>query len=401
MVLAPFSRLLDLVCTRTGKASPADQLWNLSPAGSPLFARYDLDGAAKTLRRDRLNERPLSIWRYHEVLPAPTQGAIVSLGEGMTPLLAMPRFGPKVGFAHLLLKDESRNPTGSFKDRGMSVAVTMANYLGIQHVVIPTAGNAGGSASAYAARANIEIDVVMPNDSPFANQEECRRSGANLELVDGFLDACGRRATTLSESQGWFDLSTFKEPYRVEGKKTMAYELVEQLDGTLPDAIVYPTGGGTGLAAMWKAFGELEELGWIDAKRPRMISVQADGCAPLVKAFEAGSELAQAWLNPTTRVSGLRAPKILADALCLQTLRESGGTAIAVPDEAMFEFLHQAGALEGISICPEGAACLAALPELLARGDLDRNERIVVFNTASAHKYTDLVAEFSSHKTHR
>jgi threonine synthase len=316
----------------------------------------------------------------------------------MTPLLAMPRLGARLGFVNLLIKDESRNPTGSFKDRGMSVAVTMARYLGVRHVVIPTAGNAGGSASAYAARANIGIDVLMPNDAPFANQEECRRSGANVELVDGFLDACGRRATTLSESQGWFDLSTFKEPYRVEGKKTMAYELVEQLDGTLPDVIVYPTGGGTGLVAMWKALEELEALGWIDARRPRMISVQAVGCAPLVKAFEAGTELAQAWPNPTTRVSGLRAPKVLADALCLQTLRESGGTAIAVPDEAMFEFVRQAGASEGVSVCPEGAACLAALPELLARGDLDRDERVVVFNTAAAHKYTDLLAEFSSRK---
>jgi len=387
-----FTAFRGVVCTRTGESADADRLRNLSPAGAPYFADYDLEAAARTLRPEAMAGRPLSMWRYHEVLPAPGSDAIVSLGEGMTPLLVAPRLAASLGLEHLTVKDEGRNPTGSFKDRGMSAAMTMAKHLGAKHLIIPTAGNAGGSASSYAARAGIGIDVLVPRDAPAANHDECRRAGAAVTLVDGFLDECGRRAAAIAEAEGWFELSTFKEPYRVEGKKTMAYELAEQLAGALPDAIVYPTGGGTGLVAMWKAFDEMEALGWIGSARPRMISVQAEGCAPLVRAFEEGSETAEPWADATTKVSGLRAPKVLADALCLKAIRESGGTAIAVPDAAMFEFVSRAGRTEGLNVCPEGAACLAALPELLARGDLGADERIVVFNTATPHKYGDLLA---------
>lgn len=388
-----YSAFRDLTCTKTGDHVPGNVLRNLSPAGAPLFADYDLETAAKTLCRSAMADRPWSMWRYHEVLPAPSVADTVSLGEGMTPLIETSRLGTSLGLPHLSIKDEGRNPTGSFKDRGMSVAMTMAKYLGVAHLIIPTAGNAGGSAAAYAARAGIGIDVLIPKDAPAANRDECRRAGATVTLVDGFLDECGRRATAIAADKGWFELSTFKEPYRVEGKKTMAYELVEQLAGALPDVIVYPTGGGTGLVAMWKAFAELEALGWIGSSRPRMISVQAEGCAPLVKAFEAGRETAEHWPSATTRVSGLRAPKVLADALCLRAIRESRGSAIAVPDADMFDFVVRAGTKEGLNVCPEGAACLAALPELLRRGDLDRGERIVVFNTATSHKYADLLAE--------
>ena len=388
-----FSAFRDVICTKTGEHFSGDVLRNLSPAGAPFFAGYDLEKAAKTLQRNAMAGRPWSMWRYHEVLPAPSPAAMVSLGEGMTPLIETARLGASLGVPDLHIKDEGRNPTGSFKDRGMSVAMTMLKSLGASHLIIPTAGNAGGSAAAYAARAGIAIDVLIPKDAPAANRDECRRAGANVTLVDGFLDECGRRASAIAQEKGWFELSTFKEPYRVEGKKTMAYELAEQMAGGLPDVIIYPTGGGTGLVAMWKAFAELEALGWIGSERPRMISVQAEGCAPLVKAFDAGLETAAHWAAATTRVSGLRTPKVLADALCLRAIRESGGSAIAVPDADMFDFVRRAGSLEGLNVCPEGAACLSAIPELLRRGDLDRGEQVVVFNTATSHKYADLLSE--------
>lgn len=388
-----FSTFRDLICTKTGARFSGNVLRNLSPAGAPFFADYDLKAAARTLQRNNMSGRPWSMWRYHEVLPSQSLTDMVSLGEGMTPLIEAARLGKSLGLTSLSIKDEGRNPTGSFKDRGMSVAMTMLKKLGAKHLIIPTAGNAGGSAAAYAARAGIGIDVLIPKDAPAANRDECRRAGANVTLVDGFLDECGRRASAIAKDKGWFELSTFKEPYRVEGKKTMAYELVEQLAGGLPDVIIYPTGGGTGLVAMWKAFAELEALGWIGSSRPRMISVQAEGCAPLVKAFEAGHDTAEHWQSATTRVSGLRAPKVLADELCLRAIRESGGSAIAVPDAAMFDFVVRAGSLEGLNVCPEGAACLSVIPELLSRGDIDRRERVVVFNTATSHKYSDLLSE--------
>ncbi|HBK79568.1 MAG TPA: threonine synthase [Nitrospinae bacterium] len=390
--MSAFSSLTHLECSKTGERLPAGGLMNLSPAGAPLLARYDLEAAARTLRPEALRERRSDMWRYHEVLPAPAPGAIVSLGEGMTPLLAAPRLGARLGLSRLYIKDEGTNPTGSFKARGMSVAITMARLLGAEKVVVPTAGNAGGAAAAYASRAGIEAHIFVPADAPPVHKAECALAGAFVTEVRGTIYHCGAIAARMGPSRGWFDLSTFREPYRAEGKKTMTFELFEQLNGELPDAIVYPTGGGTGLVAMWKAFGEMEALGWIGSARPRMISVQAEGCAPLVKAFEAGRPNAELWENPTTKVSGLRAPKVLADSLCLAAIRESGGAAAAVPDEAMFEAQREAGGAGGFLLCPEGAACIAALRVLKERGAVGADERIVVFNTATALKYADMIS---------
>ncbi|MEK9751804.1 MAG: threonine synthase [Rhodospirillaceae bacterium] len=389
--MTDISSFAGLRCSLTGRPEPGDGPLNLSAEGAPLFAHYDLEKAAATLRRDAMAGRTPSMWRYREVLPVAREADIVSLGEGFSPLLPAPRLAGELGVAKLWIKDEGRNPTGSFKDRGMSVAITMAKAFGIERLVMPTAGNAGGSAAAYAARAGLYIDVFMPRSAPRANHMECRRYGAALTVVEGFLDEAGRQAGAFGKEHGAFEISTFKEPYRVEGKKTMAYELVEQFDGRLPDVIVYPTGGGTGLVAMWKAFDELQALGWIGAERPRMTSVQAEGCAPIVKAFADGAETAEHWTDVTTRVSGLCAPRVLADRLCLKAIRESGGTAIAVPDREMFAFVDLAGGREGFSICPEGGACLAALHQLVKQGTIGADERIVVFNTANANKYTDIL----------
>lgn len=386
-----FSSFSGLVCSRTGQSLAADRLWNLSPAGGPLLATYDLGRAARTLVRDQMSARPNTMWRYHEVLPASSASSIISLGEGMTPLLPAPCLGERLGLPRLLIKDEGINPTGSFKARGLSVAITMAAALGARKVAIPSAGNAAGAMAAYAARARLEAHIFMPADAPASNRAECIAAGAHVTSVRGFLNDCAALVASLTPGNGWFELSTFKEPYRVEGKKTMAYELVEQLGGEVPDVIVYPTGGGTGLVAMWKAFAEMEELGWIGPAWPRLISVQAEGCAPLVRAFAAGEQHAQVWLAPTTRVPGLRAPRVLADFLCLRALHQSNGTAIAVPDEAMFAAQREAGETEGISLCPEGGACIAAIRPLLERHAIDRDERVVIFNTASGSKYVDMM----------
>ncbi len=386
-----YSAFTGLMCSRTHQIYPADRLWNFSPAGAPMLATYDLDRAARTLRRDTMHDRPTTMWRYHEVLPAPTPESVVSLDEGMTPLLSAPRLGARLGVHHLMVKEEGINPTGSFKARGLSVAVTMANALGAKALAIPSAGNAGGAMAAYAARAGLPAHVFVPADAPASNRAECLLSGAQVTLVRGFLNDCAALVAQGARAHGWYELSTFKEPYRVEGKKTMAYELVEQMNGELPDVILYPTGGGTGLVAMWKAFAELEALGWIGSKRPRLISVQAEGCAPLVRALEAGAAESELWRNPTTKVPGLRAPRVIADFLCLQAIRDSGGTAIAVPDEAMFVAQREAASAEGIALCPEGAACVVALRELLARGAVGRDERIVLFNTASGLKYVEML----------
>lgn len=387
--MSTFSTLTGLECSQTGEAISANEPRNVSAAGFPLLVRYDLERAARTLQRDALVGRRKNMWRYHEVLPAPDVDAIVSLGEGMTPLLSAPRLGADVGVRDLWLKDEGRNPTGSFKDRGMSAALTMAKALGVQGLVMPTAGNAGGSASAYAARAGLPIHVYNPKTATPVNHFEAHHYGAEVTVVDGYLDACGRLAGEHARTHGAFELSTFKEPYRVEGKKTMAYELAEQMNGTLPDVIVYPTGGGTGLVAMWKAFDELETLGWIDSKRPRMISVQSSGCAPIAKAVNEGAETADHWQDVTTSISGLTAPRVFADRLCLQAIRESNGTAIALADETAIDFARRGAALEGLSLCPEGGMCLAALSELVARGDVSKDDCVVVFNTANANKYID------------
>ena len=343
------------------------------------------------MRRDQVATRSATMWRYHEVLPAPASSTIVTLDEGMTPLLPAPRLGARLGVPRLMIKDEGINPTGSFKARGLSVAVTMARTLGARKLAIPSAGNAAGAMAAYAARASLEAHIFMPSDAPASNRAECLVAGAKVTLVRGFLNDCAALVSQCAPDNGWFELTTFKEPYRVEGKKTMAYELVEQLDGAVPDVIVYPTGGGTGLVAMWKAFAEMEALGWIGAQRPRLVSVQAEGCAPLVRAFEAGHQRASPWLHPTTLVPGLRAPRLLADVLCLRAIRESGGTAIAVPDEPMFAAQREAGESEGILLCPESGACIAAIRLLLQRHAIDRDERVVVFNTASGLKYVDMM----------
>ncbi|HUK07023.1 MAG TPA: threonine synthase [Stellaceae bacterium] len=387
----PYSTITGLNCSRTGAIHEADRLMNLSPAGAPLLVSYDLERAARTLRREAMDGRPRTIWRYHEVLPVRSPDQIISLGEGMTPLLSAPRLGARLGLMNLMIKDEGINPTGSFKARGLSVAVSMARSLGAKRLAIPSAGNAGGAMAAYAARAGLEAHVFVPADAPASNVAECLLAGAKVTRVRGFLNDCAAIVAQGAARGEWFELSTFKEPYRVEGKKAMAYELVEQMAGEIPDAVVYPTGGGTGLVAMWKAFDEMEALGWIGSKRPRLISVQAEGCAPLVRAYEAGEETSRPWANPTTRVPGLRAPRVLADFLCLRAIRNSGGTALAIPDEAMFAAQREIGELEGVAFCPEGAACIAALRLLLQRGKINRDERIVVFNTASGLKYVEMM----------
>lgn len=387
----PYSAFTGLECSKTGELFAADGLMNLSPCGAPLLAQYDTEAAARTLDIKNMAGRAHSMWRYHEMLPAPDESSIVTLGEGMTPLLRAPRLEKSFGLSNLFVKDEGLNPTGSFKSRGLSVAITMARHLGAKKIAIPTAGNAGGAAAAYASRAGIEASVFVPEKAPGVHKVECALAGADVTVVRGYIHHCAEIVAQRTPTEGWFELSTFKEPYRAEGKKTMAYELVEQFGGDVPDVILYPTGGGTGLVAMWRAFAELEELGWIGEKRPRMICVQAEGCAPLVRAYENGDEVSSLWDNPTTMVSGLRAPKVLADFLCLRAIRESGGTAISVSDEMMFEAQRRVGASEGILICPEGGACIAALDVLLDRGDIGRDERIVTFNTATGLKYADMV----------
>ena len=390
--MSTYSTLRGLECSKTGKLLPFDELLNLSPEGAPLLARYNLQVAGRTLRPDYLGGRRADMWRYHEVLPAPSQSAIISLGEGLTPLLSAERLGARIGLSHLFIKDEGRNPTGSFKARGMSTAITMAKHLGVKKIAVPTAGNAGGAAAVYASRANLEAHIFVPEDAPGVHKVECVMAGAKVTEVRGTIFHCGAIVAERGPKEGWFDLSTFKEPYRVEGKKTMAFELFEQMGGKVPDVVVYPTGGGTGLVAMWKAFGEMEKMGWFESDRPRMIAVQAEGCAPLVKAFKEEKEEAELWENPTTRISGLCAPKMLADFLCLRAIRESGGTAIAVSDEAIFEAQREAGDAEGFFLCPEGAACVAALWDLRDHGDIRLKDRVVVFNTATGLKYSDLIS---------
>lgn len=390
--MSHYSTLEYLECSRTGKRFPPDSLMNLSPAGAPLLARYNLDEASKTLRPECLGARRADMWRYHEVLPAPSEAAIVSLGEGMTPLLPAERLGERLGLSRLFIKDEGKNPTGSFKARGMATAVTMARHLGARKIAVPTAGNAGGAAAFYASRADLEAHIFIPEDALDVNKAECVIAGANVTEVRGTIYHCGKIVAKRGPQEGWFDLSTFKEPYRVEGKKTMAYELFEQMGGELPDVVVFPTGGGTGLVGMWKAFDEMEAMGWVGPQRPRMIAVQAKGCAPLVKAFEEEKENADLWENPETRVSGLRAPKVLADFLCLRVIRESKGAAVAVSDESIFQAQREAGDTEALFICPEGAACIAALGDLIERELISREDRTVVFNTATGLKYSELIS---------
>jgi threonine synthase len=357
--------------------------------GKPLLVRYDLKRIAKFLTRPSLYARRPDLWRYREVLPVRREDNIVSLREGWTPLLHVRTLGESLGMTELYVKDESLNPTQSFKARGMSVAVSMAKELGIKKLAAPSAGNAAGALAAYAARARIGAYLFMPRDTPRANIIECEAAGAHVTLIDGLITDCGAEVARRKDVEGWFDVSTLKEPYRVEGKKTMGYEVAEQLAWVLPDVIVYPTGGGTGLVGMWKAFDEMQQLGWISEKRPRMVSVQAAGCAPIVRAFELGERFAAEFQNSATVASGLRVPKAIGDFLILDALRESGGTAVAVTDDELIDGALELARSEGIFAAPEGGACVPALRKLLERGDIKPDEKVVLFNTGSGIKYLD------------
>jgi threonine synthase len=360
----------------------------------PLWVRYDLDAVRSGLTKSDLAGRASTMWRYRELLPIEDPADIVSLGETVTPLLPAPRLAAAFGMRELLVKDESRLPTGSFKARGMAMAITKAREFGIGRVAAPTAGNAGGAMAAYAARAGMESYVFMPQDTPTINAKECWLAGAKTFYVNGLINDCGRIVGEGKVKKGWFDLSTLKEPYRIEGKKTMGLELAEQLDWQLPDVILYPTGGGTGLIGMWKAFAELEHLGWLKSSRkPRMISCQSEGCAPIVRAFDNGQRFAPIFENAATIASGVRVPVAVGDFMILDAVRASGGTAIAVPEAAIEPWMRKAIALEGLSICPETAVCLAALETLLARGEVRPEERVVVFNTGAAQKCPEAVRE--------
>jgi threonine synthase len=383
--------LTHLVCSACNTEHDAKQLQNLcGKCQKPLLAQYDLAAVGRVLTRETLGRRPdKSLWRFRELLPLPQNVATISLGEGGTPLLRAARFGEQVGLSNLWIKDESLNPTQSFKARGMSVAVSMAKHLGATKLAVPSAGNAGGALAAYAARAGLEAHVFMPRDTPRANIIECRHLGARVTLIDGLITDCGAEIARRKNDEGWFDMSTLKEPYRLEGKKTLGYELAEQLGWSLPDAILYPTGGGTGLIGMWKAFNEMEALGWIDTERPRMYSVQASGCAPIVRAFGVGADHAVEFPNAHTCASGLRVPKAIGDFLMLRILRESGGGAIAIDDQEMIRVTREVGATEGLFVAPEGAACFAALSSLIESGQTKRDDNVVIFNTGSGIKYLE------------
>ena len=382
-----------LYCSACGKQKEPGRLYNLCECGKPLMVAYDLETAQMTLTREMVAAREPTLWRYREVLPVATEANIVTLGEGMTPLAHAGRLGGQLGMSNLLIKDESLNPTGSFKARGMAVAVSMAKELGAKKLAVPSAGNAAGALAAYAAKAGLEAFIFMPTDTPKANIIECLQTGANVTLINGLITDCGRIVAERKESEGWFDVSTLKEPYRVEGKKTMGYELAEQLDWELPDVIVYPTGGGTGLIGMWKAFDEMERMGWINGRRPRMVTVQAEGCAPIVQAFEAGAGAGAEIVDAHTVASGLRVPRAVGDFIMLDILRRSGGTAVTVTDAELLDAVKEIGSAEGIFAAPEGAACLPALRKLLDRGDVSRDERVVLFNTGAGVKYLEAFGE--------
>lgn len=384
------SNVTHLECGACGQHHEAQRLHNLCrECGKPLLVRYDLDRAAKSLTKESLRARRSDLWRYREVLPVADDQNIVSLGEGWTPLFRAARLAASLGVESLFIKDESQNPTQSFKARGMTAAVSMARELGVKKLAVPSAGNAAGALAAYAARAGMECFIFMPRDTPRANVIECQQTGAHVTLIDGLITDCGAEVAKRKDAEGWFDVSTLKEPYRVEGKKTLGYELAEQLDWRLPDVIIYPTGGGTGLIGMWKAFAEMEQMGWIGSDRPRMISVQASGCAPIVTAFNSGQRFADEFPNAATIASGLRVPRAIGDFLIIDALRDSGGTAISVTDEELLQATVEIGAAEGIFCAPEGAACLPALKKLLAAGEVKPDDKIVLFNTGSGVKYLE------------
>ena len=378
-----------LECSVCGKRREAGLIHNLCECGGPLLVLYDLEKAKATWSRDAVAKGPCSMWRYAPVLPVRNESSIVTLGEGMTPIIKTDKLGRRLGATDLWVKDEGINPTGSFKARGLSCAVSMCVELGIRKVAIPSAGNAASAMAAYAAAAGIEAHIFMPRDVPQSNYIECKAFGAIVTLVDGLISDCVRMVAARKDAEGWFDVSTLKEPYRIEGKKTMGYEVAEQLGWTLPDAIFYPAGGGVGMIGMWKAFGEMEALGWIGSKRPKVIAVQTEGCQPLVRAFERGESKSQFWENAHTVAAGLRVPKPLGDALTLDAVRKSGGTAIAVSDEELLDACLELGADEGIFAAPEGGACVAALKKLLTTRFLKSDERIVLYNTGAGLKYLE------------
>jgi threonine synthase len=371
----------------TGERYAADEIHNLSRAGKPLLVRYDLDGVKRVLSKDVLAGRPLDLWRYRELLPVRRVQDIVSLGEAVTPLLPLPKLALKLRAGEILVKDEGRLPTGSFKARGLVMAVSMAKAFGIKHMAMPTNGNAGAALAAYASRAGIKATIFCPEDTPEVNVSEIGLQGAAVYRVNGLIDDCGKIVAEGKAKVGWFDVSTLKEPYRIEGKKTMGLELAEQLGWTVPDIIFYPTGGGTGLIGMWKAFAELEAIGFIGSKRPRMVAVQAAGCAPMVRAYEAGEEHAPRWENAQTIASGIRVPQAIGDFLILRAVRDSGGFAIAVADEAITAALDEVAHEEGFLMCPEGAATYAAYKQSLASGRVKPTEQAVLFNCATGLKY--------------
>ena len=386
--------LVNLECTECAATYPSDELIGVSPCcGKVLFARYDLPKISREVDRDSLANRRTDMWRFSELLPVQDPDRIVSLGEGGTPLLAARGLGRKLGLEHLYIKEEGLNPTGTFKARGISAAVARAVELGAPGFTMPSAGNAAGAAAAYCARAGLQARVFMPQDAPEANKKECILAGSDLNLVEGLISDAGRQAVAVAREQNLFDLSTLKEPYRAEGKKTMGLEIAMQLGWKLPTAIVYPTGGGTGIIGMQKGFQELRELGWIDSPSPKFIAVQAAGCQPIVKAFEQGALTSEPWQGAATIADGLRVPSPFADYLILQAIRETGGTALAVEDSDMVEAMREMATMEGIIACPEGAATLVGLRHLLDQGFLGPEDTVVLLNTGSGYKYLHLIDE--------
>jgi threonine synthase len=384
--------LTHLDCTKCDKRYEPGRVYTVCSCGAPLYARYDLARAALEMRPGHLELREPTMWRYREVLPLPAGAAKVSLGEGFTPLLDAPRLGALLGLPRLLIKEEAGNPTGSFKARGLSMCVSMAKALGATAVCLPSAGNAGSALAAYAAAAGLKAHVFLPRDIAKLFVMETEAYGAHVEMVDGLITDAGRVCAAKAKEHGWYECATLKEPYRVEGKKTMGYEIAEQLDWALPDAILYPTGGGTGLVGMWKAFAEMEAMGFVGAKRPRMYAIQAEGCAPIVKAFQEGKDDAPMWEGATTHAHGLRVPKALADFIILRNLRESHGAAIAVSEAEIVAGVKQAAATQGLFMAPEGGACVAAARKLKSSGHLSADDQVVIFDTGTGYKYVENMA---------
>ncbi|UCD24999.1 MAG: threonine synthase [Gemmatimonadota bacterium] len=385
------SFLSHLECGFCNKEQDADKVWNLCPECSkPLLARYDLEAAAKVFDKDKLATREPTLWRYHEMLPVRDAKYRICLGEGYTPITHAKRLGAEVGFEELYIKDEGLNATTSFKARGLGMAISRAYELGVKEVSIPSAGNAAGAMSAYAAAAGMKAYVFMPKDVPTPFISECKALGAEVTLIDGLITDCGKAAAELVKKYNRFDVSTLKEPYRIEGKKTMGYEVAEQMEWELPDVIIYPTGGGTGMVGMWKAFAEMEALGWIGPRRPRMVTVQSTGCAPMVRAFDQGDEFADPWEGAKTVADGLRVPAAVGDFLIMRALRESNGTAVAVSDEDLMAGANKIGRTQGLFVAPEGGATLAAFEKLRDEGWIRQGEKVLLFNTGSGHKYAHL-----------